>query len=202
MKNILLINGHEFYEFAKGQYNQTLFEVQEEILSKHFNVTKTVIEHGYDALEEQAKFKEADLVIFQFPIYWFSTPAALKKYIDVVYAYGVFFGMGSEASETGKPLKYGFSNGLMQGKKYMLSVTTNAPKEVFGDKEGFFEGRDLEDFLFNIHKTNQFCGMTPLKSFAANNVIKDPQPEAHSEALVAHLTSTIITPFANKLVSK
>ncbi|EAY27406.1 modulator of drug activity B [Microscilla marina ATCC 23134] len=196
MKNILLINGHEFYEFAKGQYNQTLFKVHEDILSKQFNITKTIIEDGYDIAEEQEKFKRADIIVFQFPVYWFGMPAALKKYIDVVYAYGVFFGMGNESSQAGEQPKYGFSNGLMPGKKYMLSITTNAPNEVFNDEDGFFEGKDLEGFLFNVHKTHQFCGMTPLKSFAADNVIKNPQPEAHSKDLEVHLKSTIVTPFA------
>ena len=133
---------------------------------------------------------------FQFPIYWFSAPALFKKYMDEVYAYGVFFGMGSESNNSDKPQKYGFSNGLMNGKKYMLSITTNAPEEAYGDPDGFFEGKDLEEFLFNIHKTHQFCGMEPLKSFAANNVIKEPQPEQHIKELEKHLDATIVEPFS------
>ena len=196
MKNILLINGHEYYEFAKGQYNQTLFEVHEQVLGRHFTLSKTIIENGYDVAREQEKFKQADLIIFQFPIYWFGPPALLKKYFDTVYGYGVFFGMGSEANSSGQPQKYGFGNGLMNGKKYMLSITTNAPANALNDPDGFFEGKDLEAFLFNIHKTQQFCGMEPLKSFAANNVIKNPQPQQHQQALTAHLNNTVLAPYA------
>ena len=196
MKQIHLVNGHEYYEFAQGKYNQTLFDVHERVLGKHFKLTKTNINDGYDVVKEQENFKNADLVIFQFPIYWFSAPALFKKYMDEVYAYGVFFGMGSESNNSDKSQKYGFSNGLMNGKKYMLSITTNAPKEAYGDPDGFFEGKDLEEFLFNIHKTHQFCGMEPLKSFAANNVIKEPQPKQHIKELEKHLDATIVEPFS------
>lgn len=191
MKTVLLINGHEYYEFSKGQYNSELFKVQEEMLSKYFNVIKTVVNDGYNIKEEQEKFKQADFIIFQFPIYFFNVPAALKKYMDTVYAYGVFFEGGSD-----NPDLYGFTNGLMTGKKYMLSVTSNAPEQAYGNPKGFFQGKDLEDFLFSIHKTHQFCGMESIKSFSANNVIKNPQLEKDVKALRKHLDENIIEPYA------
>ncbi|XP_041488538.1 ribosyldihydronicotinamide dehydrogenase [quinone] isoform X3 [Microtus oregoni] len=44
-----------------------------------------------DILEEQRKVKEADLVIFQFPLYWFSVPAILKGWMDRVLCQGFAF---------------------------------------------------------------------------------------------------------------
>ncbi|XP_025019629.1 ribosyldihydronicotinamide dehydrogenase [quinone] isoform X3 [Python bivittatus] len=41
-----------------------------------------------DLIEEQRKVKEADLVIFQFPLYWFSMPAILKGWMDKVLVQG------------------------------------------------------------------------------------------------------------------
>ncbi|NP_001413092.1 ribosyldihydronicotinamide dehydrogenase [quinone] isoform 5 [Mus musculus] len=44
-----------------------------------------------DIFEEQRKVQEADLVIFQFPLYWFSVPAILKGWMDRVLCRGFAF---------------------------------------------------------------------------------------------------------------
>ncbi|XP_052504587.1 ribosyldihydronicotinamide dehydrogenase [quinone] isoform X2 [Budorcas taxicolor] len=44
-----------------------------------------------DIIEEQKKLQEADLVIFQFPLYWFSVPAVLKGWMDRVLCQGFAF---------------------------------------------------------------------------------------------------------------
>uniref|UniRef100_A0A2D4PEX0 Flavodoxin-like fold domain-containing protein n=1 Tax=Micrurus surinamensis TaxID=129470 RepID=A0A2D4PEX0_MICSU len=41
-----------------------------------------------DLIEEQKKVNKADLVIFQFPLYWFSMPAILKGWMDRVLVQG------------------------------------------------------------------------------------------------------------------
>jgi len=112
MKTVLIIKAAEVRPFAEGKLNNTMVEIAEKTLGNDYKVIKTDVNSGYDVTEEQEKFKSADLVIFQYPMYWFSMPSSLKKYMDDVYAYGVFF----EGSEN-----YGFS-GLMKGKKYMLSL--------------------------------------------------------------------------------
>ncbi|KAG8571585.1 hypothetical protein GDO81_011709 [Engystomops pustulosus] len=44
-----------------------------------------------DILKEQEKITEADLVIFQFPLYWFSFPAIMKGWIDRCFVQGFAF---------------------------------------------------------------------------------------------------------------
>ncbi|GJM60631.1 NAD(P)H-dependent oxidoreductase [Persicobacter diffluens] len=194
MKTVLVINGHEPYAFAAGQFNDGLFDVAVETLSKEFKVLTTVMKEGYQVEEEHEKFRLADVVIFQFPIYWFSTPGLMKKYFDEVYAYGVFFGMGGENPEVES--KYGFDNGLMNGKPYMLSATMNAPMDAFNTADGFFDGKSMdESLLYHIHKTHQFCGMKALPSFGAHNVIKGPQFEADAQKWRLHLENEVVRLF-------
>lgn len=64
-------------------------------LSEKYEVKKTVVADGYQIPEEHEKFKWADAVIYQTPVYWFSVPALFKKYIDEIYEYGLFY-QGSE----------------------------------------------------------------------------------------------------------
>ena len=148
MNTLLLILGKETNEFAKGKYNQSLFDTAVETLKARYKILTTIVEDGYEVTEEIAKFKQADAVIFQYPVYWFMMPPTLKQYIDEVYAYGEFFAF--TAGEYG-------SGGLMKGKKFMLSTTWNAPIEVFNNKNpnSFFEGRSAEEVLLPMRKSQE-----------------------------------------------
>ncbi|MTI71898.1 MAG: NAD(P)H-dependent oxidoreductase [Firmicutes bacterium] len=177
MKNILVVNGHEYYDFAKGELNKTLFSQITNTLEKKYQVKTTVIQDGYDIKEEQGKFKWADVIILQTPIYWMNVPGLLKTYMDKVFEYDIFF--------TGSP-KYG-QGGLMKDKKYMLSTTWNAPEYAFNDKDTFFDGRNVDEVLIHLHKTMEFIGMTALKSFSAHDVIANPDIEKYTKELDSHL---------------
>lgn len=65
-----------------------------------------------DVEAEQAALLEADLVVFQSPMHWYSVPALLKNWIDQVLTYGFAYG------KTGDKLK---------GKGLMVSMTISSP---------------------------------------------------------------------------
>lgn len=178
MKNILVINGHQKYPFADGRLNQTIFENIVEFLSMHYDVKTTVIHKGYLVEEEQEKFQWADAIVFQSPMFWYSIPGAFKTYIDKVYSHGIFFDAAVD--------KYG-SGGLFNGKKYMFSLTLNTPEETFGNPDSFLEGRSLDETIFHLHKTQQYCGMEPLKTFAVYDVIKNPLILQYLDNLKKHI---------------
>ncbi|MEI9885811.1 MAG: NAD(P)H-dependent oxidoreductase [Rhizomicrobium sp.] len=56
---------------------------------------------GADVAEEQRKLLWADVVILQFPMWWFSMPAILKGWVDRVYAYGFAYGVGEHSTSGG-----------------------------------------------------------------------------------------------------
>ena len=82
MRSVLLILGAQTNEFARGDYNRGLFETAIRTLEGHFEAMTTVIEDGYDVAEEIAKFVSADVVIYQYPVFWFMMPPGMKRYID------------------------------------------------------------------------------------------------------------------------
>lgn len=178
MKTVLLILGKETNDFAKGAYNQGLFDAAIEALADRHVILTTVVEDGYDVAEEIAKFKRADVVIYQYPVYWFMMPSALKRYIDEVYAYGEFFAF--------KDGPYG-SGGLLKGKQFILSTTWNAPAEAFDDPAGFFDGRSAEDLLLPMRKNQAYCGLQELPHFSCHDVIKNPRFKSDRERYVRHL---------------
>ncbi|KAE8299236.1 NAD(P)H dehydrogenase [quinone] 1 [Larimichthys crocea] len=73
-----------------------------------------------DITEEQRKLKEADLVILQFPMYWFTLPAIMKGWIDRVLTLG--FAFSNEKR---------YSQGIFKDKKAMLSFTTGSQESMF-----------------------------------------------------------------------
>lgn len=180
MQTILIISGQESSEFAKGDYNRGLAATMIEELSENYSILTTNIEAGYKPQEEIEKFKQADIVIYQYPVYWFTMPSTMKRYIDEVYAYGDFFGHSEGPYGTG---------GLMSGKKFMLSTTWNAPANAFNNGTAFFRGLSVEDALLPMRATHEFCGFDELPHFAAHDVIGNPQFEADNVRLKAHLTS-------------
>ena len=178
MKTILMILGKETNELARGEYNKGLFEAGISHLAQDHEILTTEIENGYDVNEEIEKFKKADTVIFQYPVYWFMMPASLKKYLDEVYQLHEFFGYGENG--------YG-SGGLMKGKKFMLSTTWNAPADAFSDKAAFFAELSPEDVLLPMVKSNTFCGLEELPHFSCHNVIHEPDFDADASRYVDHL---------------
>ncbi|CAL1604480.1 unnamed protein product [Knipowitschia caucasica] len=73
-----------------------------------------------DIKEEHKKVLEADLIIFQFPMYWFSVPAIMKGWFDRVLTGGFAFS-----------LKNMYDNGIFKEKKAMLSFSTGASQSMF-----------------------------------------------------------------------
>ena len=78
--------------------------------------------------------------------------------------------------------------GTLRGKKYMLSVTFNAPREAFDDpRQQFFAGRSVDDLLLPTHLNAKFFGMKPLPTFAAFDVMKNPEIDSDFARFAAHL---------------
>ena len=99
---------------------------------------------------EQAKLAWADVVIFQFPLWWFSMPATMKGWCDKVLAYGVSYG-----GEVGI-----YATGPYKNKKAILSITTGGPAPTY--EKGGFNG-DINGVLRPIQRgILEFCGFSVL----------------------------------------
>ncbi|XP_077568788.1 NAD(P)H dehydrogenase [quinone] 1 [Stigmatopora nigra] len=102
-----------------------------------------------DIVAEQRKVKEADLIIFQFPLYWFSVPAIMKGWMDRVLTQGFAFSM-----------KNMYDNGVFKNKKAILSFTTAATKSMF--QPNGING-DINVALWPLQNgTLHFCGFQVL----------------------------------------
>jgi NAD(P)H dehydrogenase (quinone) len=73
-----------------------------------------------DIQGEQDKMNAADMLILQFPLWWFSVPAILKGWIDRVLAVGVLYDRERR-----------YSNGVFKGRRAMLSFSTGGPSSAY-----------------------------------------------------------------------
>lgn len=73
-----------------------------------------------DILEEQKAVREADFILFIYPIWWMGMPAMLKGYIDRVFSEGFAY------SVTNKGVKR-----LLKGKKVVIVNTFGQPSELY-----------------------------------------------------------------------
>ena len=175
MKNVLIINGHQRYdEVAEGNLTKMYIDSASEFFEKNgFNVKHSIVESDYDVKKEVEKFVWADYIVLQYPVYWMGVPWLTKKYIDEVFSAGDHNGLyindGRTRSDASK--RYG-SGGLMQGTKYMISLTYNCPASEFSDKDGFFDGLSLDEANIATHKTFQFCGAEPLETYSVHDIFK------------------------------
>lgn len=110
--------------------------------------------HSADVKAEQAKVAAADLVLFHFPVWWFSMPAIVKGWVDRVFSRGFAYSTGRK-----------YESGHFKGKRSMLCITTGTAGSLY--EPNGIDG-DLHHVLWPIHNGMlAYTGFTVLPPFAA-----------------------------------
>ena len=139
-----------------------------------------------DVKGEQDKVMWADVVLLQFPLWWFSAPAILKGWFDRVLAAGWAYRV-VDPTNPKRNLRYG--DGTLKGKRGMLIVTTGAsgasvgPRGVVGS---------IDDLLFPInYGVLWYTGMSVLPPHLMHgaNRVSDEDYKALEAALAARLAT-------------
>ena len=174
---VLVINAHLKYpNWSEGTLNQAMMDVAKSVFSEHgHTITETYIEQGYIPEAEVKKHLDADLVILQTPINWFGAPWIYKKYVDEVFNAGfdskiLLDNDGRKPGDTGE--RYG-TGGHMQGKKFMIAATWNAPRDAFDNFNGYLlEGKSVADLLLSITSNYKFVGYDILPSYGVYDIYR------------------------------
>lgn len=126
----------------------------------YFAEQKRAYEEGSLADDIAAEIENVawcDLMILQFPIYWFALPAILKGWFDRVFVPGFAFGAGKW-----------YERGGLVGKRAMLSMTMSAHPEMMAP-DGLNGWMDVN--LWPIQNgILAFCGFDVLAPFVAHSV--------------------------------
>jgi glutathione-regulated potassium-efflux system ancillary protein KefG len=100
---------------------------------------------------EQALLLSHDYIVFQHPFYWYSSPAIIKQWLDLVLEHG--WAYGSEGT-------------ALAGKKMMNAITCGAPRSAYSS-----QGRNrytIRQFLAPFEQTALLCKMNYLPPFVVH----------------------------------
>ena len=113
-----------------------------------------------DVGSEQKALLRASTVVWQHPIYWYTSPALLKLWFEKVLLVGWAYGKGGTA---------------LHGKQCLWVATTGA------DSEGYSPSGEhrfsFEAFVPVIQQTAQFCGMKWLEPIVVQGAHRIPLEE-------------------------
>lgn len=101
-----------------------------------------------DIAAEQAMLVQHDLIIFQHPMYWYSTPALVKQWIDLVLEHGWAYGEGGTA---------------LQGKQVLSVITAGGGEKAY--QRGGMNGFSVRELLAPIEQTVRLCNMEYLPPY-------------------------------------
>jgi NAD(P)H dehydrogenase (quinone) len=120
-----------------------------------------------DVEAEWRKVEACDLMVWQFPLWWFGLPAILKGWVDRVFAMGRAYGGGKV-----------YDTGVFRGKRALISLTTGGPESAYA--KGGFNG-DIHAILRPIQRgILHFCGFDVLAPHLVYGPVRltDEQREA------------------------
>jgi glutathione-regulated potassium-efflux system ancillary protein KefG len=118
-----------------------------------------------DVAREQALLAEHDVIVVQHPFYWYSTPALVKQWVDLVLEHGWAYGARGKA---------------LVGKWWAHAITAGGGAEAY--RPGGFNRHTVRGMLAPFEQTAYLCGMRFLPPFVvhATHGLEAPAVEAHA----------------------
>jgi glutathione-regulated potassium-efflux system ancillary protein KefG len=104
-----------------------------------------------DVKKEQTLLLQHDIIVWQHPFYWYSAPAIIKQWLDLVLEHG---------------WAYGANGKMLQGKKIFNAVSCGGSREVYSQS-----GRNrftIQQYLAPFDQTAILCGMQYLPPFVVH----------------------------------
>jgi len=154
MKKTLIILSHP--NLSNSKFNKALIES----IQDADNLTLRYLEEQYgtdikafNIEEEQKLLLKHDRIVFQFPFYWYSSPAMLKAYIDEVFAYG---------------FAYGTQGDKLNGKEFKIVTTVGAPDYAY--QEGGWNKKSMNELLSPFQSMSHLTGMIYTRAFIVHGV--------------------------------
>ena len=140
MKNVLVVSGHPRLD-DDSVANKAIMEE----LGKHEGYAIDRLDALYPNFEfdveaEQAKLVDADVIVLQYPVFWYAMPALMQKWMEDVFLHG---------------FSHGSSGKALVGKKLVVSMTIGAPEAAYGETAAVH----IEDLLLPAKGACALMGM-------------------------------------------
>ena len=117
-----------------------------------------------DGEHERGLLLAHEVIVLQFPFYWYHTPAIVKEWQDEVLSFGFAYGPGGNR---------------LRGKSLMIAMTTGGPAEAYAP-EGY-NHYTFEQLLLPLHATANLAGMAWLPPFISAGVMRQSPEQFTAE---------------------
>lgn len=154
MKKTLIVLSHPNME--ESIVNKALVETikgENEILVHDLYGTYTTVEN-IDIAKEQELLCAHEQIIFQFPLYWFSSPAMLKEWLDKVFSYG---------------FAYGHEGTKLAGKAACIVISAGSPLSEYSTTG--YNHYTIEEYLLPLKASIAYAGMEFKGIFAVGGAL-------------------------------
>lgn len=173
-KKILVLYAHPSQE--RSEINKPLFEATKQ----HPNVTAVDLYAEYPTFrinidKEQQRLIEHDVVVFMFPLYWYSTPSILKEWQDLVLEYN---------------FAYGANGNALEGKTFLCVISAGGSEAAY--REDGFNHFTLRELLRPLEQTANLTGMNfiaPFALFCARSAFEEGRVDSHVNQWLTTLTA-------------
>lgn len=154
MRRVLVIFAHPVLE--RSRVNRRLLEsirdLEDVTIHDLYEEYPTL---NIDVKREQELLLAHDVIIFQHPFYWYSVPAILKEWQDLVLEHGWAYGHGGTH---------------LRGKLTLNAITTGGPESAY--KKGGYNRFTIRELMAPWDQTAFLCGMRFLAPFAVHAALK------------------------------
>lgn len=141
MNKILVISGHPDYK--RSLANRAILDEFHRLVPEAEIVRLDALYPDFkiDVEAEQRRLVEADTVVFEFPIYWYSAPSLMHRYFEDVLTHG---------------FAYGQSGTALHGKRLVISFTTGTAEKEYSP-EGY-QHYTIDQFMPQFRALGSLCG--------------------------------------------
>lgn len=116
--------------------------------------------------KEQELLLQHDIIVWQHPFYWYSSPSLMKEWLDLVLEHGFAYGREGRA---------------LEGKAVMSAISTGGRRETYAAEEGV--KYSIRQLLAPVEQTVGLCRMNYLPPFVIHgtHLLKEDQIEKAGE---------------------
>ena len=142
MTKLLVISGH--VDLAHSVANKAILAgLQKEFPDAEFDdLIGLYPDYKIDVKAEQEKLVKADVIVLQFPFFWYNCPSIMRKWFEDVLTHGFAYGSNGKA---------------LEGKKLIVSTTAGAPTEMY--QHNAAQNFEIGEFMPSFMQLANLCGM-------------------------------------------
>ncbi|MEW6599959.1 MAG: NAD(P)H-dependent oxidoreductase [Nitrospirota bacterium] len=149
-KSVLILFAHPALQ--KSRVNRQLITYVRDLDGVTFNdLYEEYPDFHIHVAREQQLLVKNDIIVFHHPLFWFSVPALLKEWMDLVLEHMWAYGKKGRA---------------LRGKKLLSVVSTGGRESLFQVKG--YNRHPIGEYLYPIAQTAYICGMEYLPPFVVH----------------------------------